>query len=56
MSKDLNKRHWKEIDLSDVLNKIETHSKNSCHYFFENSTLRFEKFSLKKEDFDVITN
>ncbi len=27
-----------EIDLSAVLNEIETHSKNSCHYFFENSS------------------
>jgi hypothetical protein len=45
-----------EIDLSDLLNELETHSKDSCRYFFENSSPILEEVPLKKEGFDVITN
>jgi hypothetical protein len=37
------------IDLSAVLKEIETHSKNSCHYFFENSSPRNEEVPFKEE-------
>ncbi len=42
-----------EIDLSNLLNEIETHSKNSCRYFFENSSPNLEEVPLKEENSDT---
>jgi hypothetical protein len=47
MSKELNNRDWNEIDLSDVWKEIETHSKKSCRYFFENSSPSLEEVPFK---------
>lgn len=45
-----------EIDLLNLLNEIETHSKNSCRYFFENSSPALEEVPLKEENSDNILN